>query len=153
MAIYVKFAKKKKPRTVLEFLDKFYNKAVYSNTYLRASVTFFDKECKKVQCDRVSRSFDDLLIMINTYYPSIKPLKLMHYLLIFRKNLPTGIQVKPYLGFCGGMQRIKYLPYQQTNYPNDIDRKMSKSKYTWEELLKPLGIKNRKDFEDYINNN
>jgi hypothetical protein len=148
MAIYVKFAEEKKPKTVLEFLKLFYSRSINSY-YCSGQFTYFDKECTNLQDTHSYRSFDDLLELTQTYYTSIKPVKLMHYLLILKINLTEGKLSKPHLATCSGMGRIRYIPYRDSAYLC-ISTKMSKSKYAWSELLIPLGISNEEEFLEYI---
>lgn len=151
MALYVRFAQQERPRTVREFLRKYYNNQV--DPYLaKGHDTYFDPECRRVHCTRMYRSFDDLLDLVNTYYPSIKPLKLMHYLLTTKIPLRGENKfAKPHLGTCNGMGRIRFIPYNQSNYDH-IDHRMPNSRFTWKELLEPLGITNKDEFEAYIKN-
>ena len=150
MKLYVKFAEEKKPKTVSEFLKLFYSRRIDS-FYASGCYTYYDKECKEIQDTHNWRSFDDLLDLIQTYYPSIKPVKLMHYLLVLKIQLPNGEFSKPHLGTCGGMGKIRYIPYIDLNKnERDLSTKMGKSKYTWSELLTPLGIVNREDILAYI---
>lgn len=148
MAIYVKFAEEKKPKTVLGFLNLFYSRVI-GNYCVLGQFTYHDKECKLIQDNNKYRSFDDLLDLIQTYYPSTKPSKLMHYLLILKIELPGGGVSKPHLGFCSQMGRIRYIPWFCSHY-SGIKKKMTKSKYTWQELLSPLGINNEQEFLEYI---
>lgn len=152
MALYVKFAQEKKPRTVKLFLKQFY--ASKKDPYIAyAGVTYIDPECKKRHCDRSYRSFDDLLDMVRTYYPSTTPKRLMHHLL----TIKIPIQGKPnefytyHLATCGGMGRIRYIPYYQHYWDsNQIERRMANSVFTWKELLAKLGITNEKEYREYI---
>lgn len=151
MALYVKFAQQERPKTVRQFIRKYYSNHV--DPYLaKGHDTYFDPECKRIHCTRMYRSFDDLLDLVNTYYPSIKPLKLMHYLLTTKIPL-QGINrfAKPHLGTCNGMGRIRFIPYNQHSL-DGFKTRMPNSKYTWEELLTPLGITNHAEFEAYIQN-
>lgn len=150
MAIYVKFAEIKKPKTVLEFLKLFYSRQI-DNTQARGHYTYSDKECTIIQDQNYWRSFDDLLELVQTYYSSIIPVKLMHYLLVLKIKLTNGRFTKPHLGLCNGMDRIRYIPYQEICTNGDyLKRIMIKSKYTWSELLKPLDIHSIEDIEKYI---
>jgi len=152
MAIYVKF---EKPRTIKEFLIKFYTSKNfdYSESSLGASNTYSDKECKVLQCDRRSRSFDELLEILQTYYPSTTPKICMYHLLTVQYVNKKGKRMYPYLGTCGGMNRIKYLPYHDKTALTSayFDTSMRESKYTWRELLKLLNIKNITELKTFIN--
>lgn len=68
MAIYVKF---KKPETLPEFLILLFSHPGYN--YLRNVTTYHDEECTKIQCKAgKNRSIDDVLEIVNTYYPDVK---------------------------------------------------------------------------------
>jgi len=151
MAIYVKFAEEKRPKSVLKFLEQFYYNRERSD-YAIGYYTYYDKECKNIQNDRKWRSFDDLLELVQTYYPSISHIKLMHYLLILKIPISNNNITKPHLGICEGMSKIRYIPYHTSSY-SSINEKMRKSIYTWGQLLEPLGIFNEKDFKEYIKKN
>lgn len=75
----------------------------------------------------------------------------MHYLLVLKIQLTNGEFTKPHLGTCGGMDKIRYIPYLEiNNSKRELTQKMNKSKYTWSELLTPLGINSNEDFLNYI---
>lgn len=156
MALYVKFVEKEgRPRTIRGFIKKYYSyRLEYSCA--RGYDTYHDPECTRLHCSRLYRSFDDLWTLVNTYYRPIPPAKMMHYLLTTKIPLsPMNGQerfAKPHLGICSGMGRIRFIPYSSSAF-NHIDRKMQHSKFTWRELLTPLGINDRNQFEKYIKNN
>lgn len=68
MAIYVKF---EKPETLKEFLTLLFS---YSeDRCLKSVTTYHDKECTTIQCrEGKNRSIDDVLEIVNTYYPDVK---------------------------------------------------------------------------------
>lgn len=150
MALYVKFAIDKRPRTVRDFIRKFYTGYV-TLYYAKGHATFYDAGCVNVHCHRDYRSFDDLLELVQTYYPSIKPVKLMHYLLTTKIPLTKDSNSYPNLGTCSGMGKIRFIPYNSPAF-SDIDRVMPNSKFTWRQLITPLGIKDEKDFKEYYTN-
>lgn len=152
MYLYVKFAQEKKPRTVREFLKKFYH--LSDGWCLKGYTTYSDSECKRSQSSHSYRSFDDLLILVKTYYPSITDKKLIHYLLTTDFKLSENIKAYPHLGVCSGMGKIRFIPYKELNvsYDLDIRKRMLNSKNTWNELLKLIGIKNEYQFKEYIKN-
>lgn len=68
MAIYVKF---KRQRTLKEFLTLLFSYP--SSNYLRNVTTYHDEECTKIQCEAGrNRSIDDVLEIVNTYYPDVQ---------------------------------------------------------------------------------
>lgn len=100
--LYVKF---KKPRTVKEFLNKFYQENPYNSYILMASETYSDKECTKLQCvENKLRSYDDLFELIKTYYPSYTRKKLT--LLLIKSNFNNKI-IGGYFGSCAWMNKIR----------------------------------------------
>jgi hypothetical protein len=148
MALYVKFAQEQRPNSVKGFLKKFYTREVTVDT-ARGHYTYLDPECKQVQDRHQYRSFDDLLELVQTYYPKVTPVKLMHYLLTTKIALQGKDRVaRPHLGKCSDMGKIRFIPYMMDSY-SEISTKMSKSKYTWSELMRPLGIKTEHDFVKY----
>ncbi len=152
MALYVKF---EKPRTIKEFLIKFYTSKNYdySDSSLAASNTYDDPECKILQCERHARSFDELLEIVKTYYPSTTPKILVYHLLTVVYHNRKGNLMYPYLGTCSGMNRIKYVPYYDKTAVTSayFTAKMRESKYTWGELLKLHNIKTLADLRKFIN--
>jgi len=77
---------------------------------------------------------------------------MMHYLLTTKIPLQGKDRFAlPHLAVCGGMRRIRFIPYHTSAYEY-IDRVMADSKYTWRQLLTPLGINNIQEFNEYIKN-
>lgn len=151
MALYVKFAQEKRPRTVRGFLKKFYSYQV-DPYYAKGHDTYKDALCQRLQCNRGYRSFDDLHELVKTYYPSIDEKKMMHYLLTTKIPLMgKDLYAKPHISHCGEMNRLRYIPYHRAELA-EIDRKMSASRYTWRQLLAPLGVTDQASFKEYIKN-
>lgn len=151
MKIYVNF---EKPRTAKEFLKKFY----YSENgpFLKANATYKDENCKFLQCPKNRmRSFDDLLVLIKTYYPSYNAKKLMHLLLTIDYGYEKNFM--PYFANCAEIQKIRYLPYVKINigkagllsYDVTIQQKQYGSKYSWKDLFTMLNINNNEDLDKY----
>jgi len=153
MAIYVKFAEEKKPKSIKEFLTKFYtNRTCSHNGQAISDVTYFNKNCNIVQSSHIRRSFDDLLELIQTYYPSTTPKILMSNLLKLKLNKYSYIM----LTNCSGMKRIRisyFSGYNRhgTDYKEAIKVDKLTSKYSWEDLLHMLNIKNDLDLIKFKN--
>ena len=141
MKIYVKF---KRPRTVLLFLEQLYSRSVSSAIFPCAVFTYLDKECTQLQCNKNWRSYDDIYNLIHTYYPSISHKKLMHYLMILRYDF-NGRTMYPHFGFCGGMGRLRYMPYIVQSGYSDATSKT----YIWTKLFKLLNISSVNDYLNY----
>ncbi len=149
MALYVKF---KKPRTIKEFLIEFYKNTDYGCG--TAGVTYFDVECTKIHCSKSYRSFDDLLELVQTYYPSTTPKRMIYHLITLKiLNPKTNRMFVPHLGVCAGMGRIRYIPYPDWNCSSYLTKQMGQSKYTWKELLSLLNIKDIRELKEFVKNN
>lgn len=154
MAIYVKF---EKPETIREFLQLFYNQRSnsYNSNMLFATITYHDQECTDLQCSRDVRSFDDLYEMIQTYFPETTVKQFVFELLTVKLTLKnTETVFKPYLSYCNGMGKIRFLPHLDTckNW-SEYQKKMQHSKYSWEELLKTQDINSVLELENFLNSN
>jgi len=150
MALYVKFAQEKRPRTIRGFIKQFYTSGV-DPYFARGHNTYFDPGCTDLHCSRAYRSFDDLWELVNTYYRPIPPAKMMHYLLTTKIPLQGDKIAEVHLGTCSGMRRIRFIPYHSAAFEG-IDRQMEFSQFTWRELLAPLGVTNYAEFNEYIKN-
>lgn len=152
MSIYVKFAEEKKPKTINEFLIKFYTNRNIIMGQASADITYSDKKCFITQCDRTRRSFDDLLELTKTYYTSITPKTLMSKLLKLKPHKNSII----YLTNCSGMMKTRisfYIyGYEVRSYENIIIESKYNSKYSWKELFDMLNIKNNEQLKKYIKN-
>ena len=145
MAIYVNF---KKPRTINEFLLTFYTQREGSSQAY-AAITYTNKECTYVQCDKIRRSFDDLLEIVQTYYPSTTPELLISRLL--KLKIPNYNSI--YLINCEGMRKLRISYYNggfKSTYSKAILVSKYDSKYSWKELLNMIGITNDEQYENYI---
>lgn len=100
--------------------------------------TYENKECTIIQTTEGRlRSFDDVYIVARTYFPDIT---IREVALILFKFRPRGFF--PQLYHCSTMARIRivYVPHFQI-----LNTEQFNSKYSWEDILKIAGIKNKKD--------
>lgn len=155
MALYVKFAEEKKPRTIHEFLIKYYTNKTDTSPYasqVHANYTFLDKECTKLHSGHMRRSFDDLHEIVQTYFPRATPKMVFKRLL--KLNHPDFKEL--ILTNCDGMMRIRISLYREgQNRPSTYASANSvgkyKSKYSWKDLFEMVGITNQDEFEKYKN--
>jgi hypothetical protein len=149
MAIYVNF---EKPETLKEFLSKLFS-CYYLNVFT-TQATYFDKEKTQIQCrSKKWRSFDDLLEIVNTYFPEVTPKELIHELLVCQPNGRTNYI--PSLRICSTIMRIRiyYHIEDNLNLYNPFGSSKLNSKYSWAELLNMLGITTYEEYKDYVNKN
>ena len=123
MAIYVKF---KRQRTLKEFLTLLFSYP--SDGYLRNVTTYHDEECTKIQCEAgKNRSIDDILEIVNTYYPSIT-IKRLCQVLFNLKIKHDHIEYSLHGLRCGTINRSVLL---FTPFTCDYHNKNSKSSSKW----------------------
>lgn len=169
MKLYIKELKDKdRPESIIKFLKLFlFETSSTGDLYSNAKATYSNKTYLRKQCpsDRM-RSFDDILSVTSTYYPSITPKKLFHILLTtnFKANFPiynynTSRQeyvpaiLKLQMSNCSTMRKIRAtyingdLGY---NYNVLIHIDHMRSKYSWKDLLDMLNIKSQEDLDAYL---
>ena len=157
MSLYVQFAIEERPRSVRLFLKQFYSRHKDPYTAYPHN-TYNDPGCRNLHCDKAYRSFDDLYELVKTYYPSITLKQMVDILLTtkltIRGNKPDEeVPAYPHLAVCCNMNKIRFIPYRQISCePEYINLRMRESQWTWRELLNLVGIKNKKDLEEYIKN-
>jgi hypothetical protein len=144
--LYVKF---KKPKTIVQFIKLFYSNLMKNHGTCYAVTTYYDKECKKLHCDRNWRGFDDLLILVKTYYPSTNEKILLKRLLdivILKYNL----EIVMHFGICGSNGILRVMPYCSKSARSTIsDRKPENSKYNWIDLFKLININNNEELLNF----
>jgi len=115
-----------------------------SDTYLNEECTFIQTVSGKF------RSPDDLFEIIRTYFPDATNNEIMHELLVGDFEDYNGDELFPQLYHCTSMNRLRFMYHCYTS--NTEFSKINKydSKYTWSELLNPLGIYTNKDLDEYV---
>lgn len=106
-------------------------------------------QCKK---DKM-RSFDDILILANTYLPGIEVKDVLIGLLMFNVKLEevVGGNVKKSFGNCSTMKRIRYT----NSYVNfktifyNIDCNKYDSIYSWRDLFNMIDVKKGEDLQQW----
>ncbi len=145
------YTKIEKQSTLKEFLEKFFSHPKVYTKYITGHATYYDEECTRMHCHQGRyRSFDDLLILVNTYYDNITPEELIHNISILR-IYHEGIEYSIYCGTCGDIQRIKmlFLPSGMHISFNGIKYQ---SKYSWKELFAMINIYCESDYLKYREN-
>lgn len=146
--IYVNF---EAPPTIGEFLKKFFSINYGIILTQKAVETYHDKECSVVQCyENKYRSFDNMLDIINTYYPDTTPKQLIHELLVADVRDCKGRPLAFHMGSCEDIQRIRICYYWEHVGESPFEQSKYKSKWSWEELLNMLEIYNTNDLKAYI---
>ena len=153
MAIYVKFAEESKPKTVREFLHKFFSS--HRESYLRNIETYSDKECTILQCKANKyRSFDDIFELVKTYYPTVNVGTIFRILLTLKPK-HNDIVYNLFMMSCDGIKKInclyvKFKGDKVKNYNEIIHNTSYDSNYTYKELFDMIGVKNQEDLDNIL---
>ena len=153
MAIYVKFAEESKPKTVREFLHKFFSS--YKDQYLRNVKTYSNKECTILQCDSDKyRSFDDIFELVKTYYPTVS-IGTIFKILLTLKPKHDGTVYNLFMMSCSGIKKInclyvKFKGDKVKNYSDIMQNASYDSNYTYKELFDMIGVKNQEDLDNIL---
>lgn len=148
--IYVKFDAPKTPKL---FLKKFFCK---SPSHLTGSTTYRDKECKKYQCSGyTNRSFEEVYLILKTYYPKITRKDVIHELVVFNKPFidNMGVLKRRVLqpSFCETINKpVLWFSYYSLPESWRITQdSKGRQKHSWKELFEMIGIRNSQDFNAY----
>lgn len=148
MSIYVEFDK---PSTIKEFLRKFFSGG---DQWVRTGVaTYYDEDCYSEHCDTDRyRSFDDIYDCVKTYFPSVTRKRVMHELLLleFQSGYKKTDVQRLKMSTCSDIERVVTYYYMSNNIYYPYDAEQYDSDYSWQDLLKLLGITNQKTLDDYV---
>lgn len=172
MALYIKeLVGKERPESIIKFLELFLftKKVEGTNKFIEsfAKATYKNKACEgNSHCPRGRmRSFDDILELTKTYYPSITPKKLFHIILttswksqyltydwLTERRKVTDIIIYPQYGNCGTMRRIRlvYGHGKHNAYNSICNIGKYGSKYSWKDLYLMLKINSQAELNAYI---
>lgn len=129
-----------------------HNMASNLRTYYRI------KDIEIIQCHKYKyRSFDDILLIAQTYYPKVKVETVFKTLLLLnnekfkdKKTISEDSLIPITLSFCNTINRIRFINTSSRirNFTNLLGSTKGKSKYSWKELFKMIDINTT---EDYLN--
>lgn len=135
MSIYLKIPIGTEINNIKELLGVLYSNNIYNDINDYYSITtYYDKECTLIECSKLRRSFEDLLEICRTYFPSTTEEDLM-------KELLDSTYLK--WSKCGDINKIVF--YGLGFYKIDIEfferyekiyRLYSKNTYTLTDLIK-----------------
>ena len=108
------------------------------------------------QCDSNKyRSFDDILLICKTYFPSTKVETVFKKLLLLNNNLKDikNDRVKNKLSYCSTISRIRYIANYNNSlysfYTTAIDKNKNESNYSWKDLFKMININNVEELKEF----
>jgi len=101
------------------------------------------------------RSFDDILLICRTYFPSVKVETVVKKLLLLNntKSSVSNDSLKQRFGYCGDIRKIRYIANYSTSlqyfYSDAITRSQGKSEYSWKDLFKMININSAEELKDF----
>ena len=138
-------------------VDDILNKLLISNNQASNKPTFYKyNNVYYQQCTAGRyRSFDDILLICKTYFPSVKVETVFKKLLLLNntKSSILNDKLNQRFGYCGDIRRIRYIGNYSTSlqyfYSDAITRRQEESKYSWKELFKMININNVEELKDF----
>ena len=143
--------------TEVKNVDDILNKLLISSSQTSNKPTFYKyNNVYYNQCSAGKyRSFDDILLICKTYFPSVKVETVFKKLLLLNntKNSVLNDSLKQRFGYCGDIRRIRYIGNYSTSleyfYSDAITRKQGESKYSWKDLFKMININNVEELKEF----
>lgn len=143
--------------TEVKNIDDILNKLLISSSQSSNKPTFY--KYNNVYYNQCSvgkyRSFDDILLICKTYFPSVKVETVFKKLLLLNntKSSVLNDSLKQKFAYCGDIRRIRYIANYSTSleyFYSDATRcKQGESKYSWKELFKMININNVEELKEF----
>lgn len=101
------------------------------------------------------RSFDDILLICKTYFPSVKVETVFKKLLLLNntKSYVLNGTLRQQFGYCGDITKIRYIANYSISitsfYINALSRSQGNSKYSWKDLFKMININNIEELKEF----
>ena len=143
--------------TEVKNVDDILNKLLISSNQASNKPTFYKynnvyyKQCSAGKF----RSFDDILLICKTYFPSVKVETVFKKLLLLNntKSSVLNDELNQRFGYCGDIRRIRYVGNYSTSlqyfYGDAIARNQGESKYSWKDLFKMININNVEELKEF----
>lgn len=146
-----------KQGTEVKNVDDILNKLLISISQSSNKSTFYkDNNVYYNQCTAGKfRSFDDILLICKTYFPSVKVETVFKKLLLLNntKSSVLNDKLNQRFGYCGDIRRIRYIGNYSLSlqyfYGDAITRPQGESKYSWKDLFKMIDINNVEELKEF----
>ena len=137
--------------------DDILNKLLISSRQSSNKPTFYKyNNVYYQQCTEYRyRSFDDILLICKTYFPSVKVETVFKKLLLLNntKSSVLNDKLNQRFGYCGDIRRIRYIGNCSVSlqyfYGDAITRSQGESKYSWKDLFKRININNVEELKEF----
>ena len=143
--------------TEVKNVDDILNKLLISSNQASNKPTFY--KYNNVYYNQCSvgkyRSFDDILLICKTYFPSVKVETVFKKLLLLNntKSSVLNDSLRQKFAYCGDINRIRYVGNYSTSleyFYSDATRcRQGKSKYSWKYLFKMININNVEELKEF----
>ena len=138
-------------------VDDILNKLLISSSQTSNKPTFYKyNNVYYNQCTAGKyRSFDDILLICKTYFPSVKVETVFKKLLLLNntKSSVLNDSLNQRFGYCGDIRRIRYIGNYSTSlehfYSYAITHTQGESKYSWKDLFKMININNVEELKEF----
>ena len=138
-------------------VDDILNKLLISSSQASNEPTFYKYDNVYYEQCSVNRyrSFDDILLICKTYFPSVKVETVFKKLLLLnnKKSLILNDNVKGQFRYCSTINRIRYVANYNTTvsyfYNTAISSSYGNSKYSWKDLFKMININNVEELKEF----
>ena len=138
-------------------VDDILRKLLISNNRASSKPTFYKySNVYYQQCTAGRyRSFDDILLICKTYFPSVKVETVFKKLLLLNntKSSVLNDKLKQRFAYCGDIRRIRYIGNYSVSleyfYSDAITCKQGESKYSWKDLFKMININNVEELKEF----
>lgn len=148
--IYFKDVEVKNVDDILNRLLISSNRASNKSTFYKYNNVYYN------QCSAGKyRSFDDILLICKTYFPSVKVETVFKKLLLLNntKSSVLNDSLKQRFGYCGDIRRIRYIGNYSTSleyfYGDATTCSQGESKYSWKDLFKMININNVEELKEF----
>ena len=146
-----------KQGTEVKNVDDILNKLLISSSQTSNKSTFYKyNNVYYNQCTAGKyRSFDDILLICKTYFPSVKVETVFKKLLLLNntKSSVLNDSLKQRFAYCGDINRIRYIGNYSTSlqnfYSDATTRAKGNSKYSWKNLFKMININNIEELKEF----
>ena len=143
--------------TEVKNVDDILNRLLISSNQVSNKPTFYKyNNVYYNQCTAGKyRSFDDILLICKTYFPSVKVETVFKKLLLLNntKSSVLNDSLNQRFGYCGDIRRIRYIGNYSTSleyfYSEAITRKQEESKYSWKKLFQMININNVEELKEF----
>lgn len=149
--IYIKLSRK--PKTVRHLLKKFFSYKSYGRVLNVQS--YSNDKYSRCQCvEGKFRSFDDVLRLVNTYFPNTSKEQVIETLLTLDIKDREKQKCNLHMDYCCTMQKVRmwFTSYTANGFNTASRMPKGRSEFGWKELLASVGVNSEETLANLIQN-